>query len=248
MDDMKYFFELYESLPRQGPGDNESTRKAYSFLENIPLKPSILDIGCGSGMQTMELARISNGEIIALDNHQEFLDKIIEKAKSEDLGDNISCVNESMTDMDLKPESFDIIWSEGALYFFGFDKGLDQIHTLLKKDGYLVFTEAVLFKENLPDEVHDIWKDEYPDVGNIEKNLKLIKKHHFRIINHFTLPKKSWFTHFYDPMKVEIKRLKEKYKDNSSALEIFDISEQEIDIYNRNSDCFGYEFFIAQKI
>jgi len=33
-----------------------------------------VDIGCGPGMQTLELARISGGRIVAVDNHQPFLD------------------------------------------------------------------------------------------------------------------------------------------------------------------------------
>lgn len=59
MEGMEYFYELYTGLPRGGSGDNISTRKAYSMLKNIPAEPLILDIGCGPGMQTLELARIS---------------------------------------------------------------------------------------------------------------------------------------------------------------------------------------------
>jgi len=80
---MKYFFELYESLPRQGPGNNKSTEKAFQLLKNIPSTPKILDIGCGRGMQTIELAKLSNGIVTALDNHQPFLDLISEDAKKE---------------------------------------------------------------------------------------------------------------------------------------------------------------------
>ena len=244
---MKYFFELYESLPRQGPGDNKSTKKAFQILKNIPSTPKILDIGCGRGMQTIELAKLSNGIVTALDNHQPFLDMISKDAKKEGLENRIICKNQSMLEMTFNEESFDIIWSEGALYFFGFEKGLDKLYSLLKKEGCLVFTEAVLFKEDIPDEVWDLWKDEYPDVGNIDKNLNLIKDNNFKLIDHFTLPKSSWFTYFYDPMKKEIKMLKEKYKDNIEALEIFNVSEHEIGMYDKYSDYFGYEFFIMKK-
>ncbi len=244
---MKYFFELYESLPRQGPGDNKSTEKAFQLLKNIPSTPKILDIGCGRGMQTIELAKLSNGIVTALDNHQPFLDLTSEDAKKEGVENRIICKNQSMFEMTFNEESFDIIWSEGALYFFGFEKGLDKLYFLLKKEGCLVFTEAVLFKEDIPDEVWDLWKDEYPDVGNVDKNLNLIKDNNFKLIDHFTLPKSSWFTHFYAPMKKEIKRLKEKYKDNTEALEIFNVSEHEIGMYDKYSDYFGYEFFIMKK-
>jgi ubiquinone/menaquinone biosynthesis C-methylase UbiE len=244
---MKYFYELYESLPRQGPGDNKNTSIAFNLLRDIPSEPKILDIGCGRGMQTIKLAKISNGNIIAIDTHQPFLDMLSKDAKNEGISNRIICKNKSMLEMDFKKESFDIIWSEGALYFFGFSKGLKSIFPLLKKGGYLVFTEAVLFKDNLPDEVWVLWKDEYPEVGNVEKNLKLIRECNYYLINHFTLPKTSWFTHFYLPMKKEIKRLKDKYKENQEALDTFNLCYDEIKIYDKYSDYFGYEFFITQK-
>ena len=244
---MKYFYELYESIPRQGPGDNKSTVRAFYLLNNLPPEPKILDIGCGRGMQTIKLAQISNGSIIALDNHQPFLDMLYEDAKNEGVSNKIICKNESMLEMDFKNESFDIIWSEGALYAFGFDKGLKSIYPILKKGGYLVFTEAVLFKENLPKEAWDFWKDEYPVVGSIEKNLRLIKESNYNLIENFSLPKTSWFTYFYTPMIKEIKRLKEKYKENKEALDTLNFCDIEIKVYDKYSDYFGYEFFIMKK-
>jgi hypothetical protein len=52
----KIFWELHNALPRECPGDNESTRKAYLMLEGLPENSRILDIGCGPSMQTIELA------------------------------------------------------------------------------------------------------------------------------------------------------------------------------------------------
>ena len=39
----------------------EHTRKAFALLPAID-RPRILDIGCGRGLQTMELARLSGGD------------------------------------------------------------------------------------------------------------------------------------------------------------------------------------------
>lgn len=72
MDAMQYFYELYTGLPRGGPGDNNSTRKSFSYMKELPLKPLFLNIGCGPGMQTIEIAKLSRGTIIALDNYQHF--------------------------------------------------------------------------------------------------------------------------------------------------------------------------------
>lgn len=71
---MNIFFEIHQNLPREAPGDNASTRQAFSLLTNVPPQPKILDIGCGPGMQTIELAKLTNGQITAVDTHQPYLD------------------------------------------------------------------------------------------------------------------------------------------------------------------------------
>ena len=69
---MDFFFEIHKDLPREGPGDTESTRKAFRKLAGLPEKPQILDIGCGPGAQTMDLALFSEGIIYAVDTPQPF--------------------------------------------------------------------------------------------------------------------------------------------------------------------------------
>jgi ubiquinone/menaquinone biosynthesis C-methylase UbiE len=115
-DQLKYFFEVYGTLPQAGPGDDASTAQAYKMIKGLPAGPNILDIGCGPGRQTLELARLSQGQIIALDNHQPFLDKINKDAAKTGLTQYITTVNQDMNKINFPAGSFDLIWSEGALY------------------------------------------------------------------------------------------------------------------------------------
>jgi SAM-dependent methyltransferase len=247
MEKMDYFYELYTGLPRGGPGDNESTRRAYNCMENLPSEPLILDIGCGPGMQTLELARISGGKIIAIDNHQGFLDILMRDAKAEKLDNQIEIRNQSMLEMDFKDRTFDIIWSEGALYFMGFQNGLKKCRQLLKDHGYLAVSEAIYLKKELPEEVVQYWESEYDDIDQIEDTIEQIKKERFDLISHFALPVSSWMNNYYDPLLERIIELEKKYKDNVTALEVFKNSRHEIDFYKKYSDFYGYEFFIMQK-
>ncbi len=57
-----------------------------------------------------------------------------------------------MLEMDFKDNSFDVIWSEGALYQMGFQNGLKKCYQLLKSGGYLAVTEGVLLTSNPPAE------------------------------------------------------------------------------------------------
>jgi 2-polyprenyl-3-methyl-5-hydroxy-6-metoxy-1,4-benzoquinol methylase len=51
------------------------TRQAFTSIPIID-HPLILDIGCGSGVQTVELARLSNGKITAIDIDRTALAKL----------------------------------------------------------------------------------------------------------------------------------------------------------------------------
>jgi len=115
------FFEIHKDLPREGSGRDEYTQKAFEMIPKIN-QPNILDIGCGPGLQTIKLAKMSNGKIIAIDIHQPYLDQLKQTAKKEKLLDRIDIVNKSMVDMDFPEEYFDIIWAEGSIFIIGFDK------------------------------------------------------------------------------------------------------------------------------
>ncbi|HEX8991856.1 MAG TPA: class I SAM-dependent methyltransferase [Anaerolineales bacterium] len=74
------FFEVHQSLPRVSPGDEQSTVRALAAMADLPTVPSILDIGCGPGAQTIALARHSQARITAVDRHQPFLDELARRA------------------------------------------------------------------------------------------------------------------------------------------------------------------------
>jgi ubiquinone/menaquinone biosynthesis C-methylase UbiE len=244
---MEYLYELCEALPRCGPGDNTSTWRAYNAIPKPPDKPFILDIGCGSGMQTLELARISKGKIIALDNHQGFLDILMKKAKDEGVEDRIIPKNASMLEMDFDEDTFDIIWSEGALYFMGFQNGLKRCQQLLRSNGYLAVTELEYLTPNPPLRVTQYFENEYPDIKDVKGKIELIRNEGFSLVSNFTLPESAWFDNYYTPIEKELPRLNKKYQGNKIALGVFEGFQNEISFYKKYSKFYGYEFFIMQK-
>jgi SAM-dependent methyltransferase len=131
------FWDLHSGLPREGPGNNESTRRAFLMLEALQGNPRILDVGCGPGMQTIELAR----QIDALDNHQPLLDELERRAKDEGVRERINIVNGDMFALNYEDNSFDLVWCEGAIFIIGFEKGLREWRRLLTDNGYLGVSE-----------------------------------------------------------------------------------------------------------
>jgi len=240
------FFEIHSSLPREGPGDNASTRKAYLMLPDLPEKPRILDVGCGPGMQTIELARLSNGRIDALDNHQPFLDHLKKKAEEEDVSDRINIINGDMFALNYEDKSFDLIWSEGAIYIIGFEKGIREWRKLLTDKGYVVVSELSWLRPDPPEEVRKFFAEGYPGIKTINENLETIKKAGYRITNHFVLPDESWWNNYYIPIAAKIPSLRLKYRDDEEALAILDCEELEMEMFHKYSKYYGYVFYIMQ--
>lgn len=244
---MDIFFEIYKDLPQEGPGTNQSTIEALSSIPDLPKNPRVLDVGCGSGRQTLVLARETQGKIIALDNHQPYLDKLKQRAKSEGLLDIIRVENCSMSKLDFQKQYFDLIWAEGAIYSMGFREGLKSWKRFLRQNGFLAVTELSWLKENPPPEVKEFWKSEYPRMKTIKENLKTIKESGYILIKHFTLPKSAWWDNFYIPLEKRIGKLRGKYADNKDALKVLEKEQREIDLYRRYSDYYGYVFYIVKK-
>ncbi len=243
---MDIFFEIHKDLPREGPGDNRSTQKALALMQNLPYHPQILDIGCGPGLQTLELARRTTGKIVAVDTHQPFLDTLQQRAQAAGLSERISLENASMFALTYQPNSFDALWSEGAIYIIGFEKGLREWRPLLKPGGYVAVTEISWLKPNPPQEVLSYWMADYPDMQSIDANLSRLRAAGYREIDHFTLPTSSWWDDYYTPIQARLPMLRQKYQGDAEAKEILNATEKEIAMYQKYSEWYGYVFYVMQ--
>jgi cyclopropane fatty-acyl-phospholipid synthase-like methyltransferase len=64
--DVNLICEYFSQLERQGPGSPEMTVKALSFTDNLTAESQILDLGCGTGGQTMVLAQHTLGTVTGI--------------------------------------------------------------------------------------------------------------------------------------------------------------------------------------
>ena len=124
------------------------TRRAFHLLPKMD-KPRILDIGCGAGTPTIELSRLSNGEIVGIDIDQEALDKFNQKIEKEGLSDRIKAMNQSIYNTSFPDESFDVLWDEGAVHIVNPKKSFKECNRILKLNGYFVLGEGNKWLNNV---------------------------------------------------------------------------------------------------
>lgn len=217
------------------------------MLTDLPEKPRLLDVGCGPGMQTIELAKISNAEITALDFNQAFLDELAIHAKAEGVSEKIKIIQGDMTNLGFEEKSFNVIWCEGAIFIIGFEKGLREWRRFLADKGYIALTEMCWIDPNPPKEVKDYLTKVYPPIKTVKENLQIIKDAGYQIVGYFVLPESSWWEHYYLPILSKLPGLKKKYQGNSEALATIAAEEEEIEMFRKYSKHYGYVFYVLQK-
>ena len=116
---------------------NKYTIEAFQKLPKLE-KPRILDIGCGSGVPTMELAKLSDGEIIGIDIDQELLDILSKKIEQEGLTNRVKAIKCSLLDIKFPDNSFDIVWAEGSITTLGVERSLKGWNRLIKPKIYSI--------------------------------------------------------------------------------------------------------------
>ena len=222
------------------------TREAFQMLPKLD-KPRILDIGCGSGGPTLELARLSQGEIIGLDIDQPSLDRLARKIEQAGLSDRVRAVNCSMLNMDFANESFDIIWAEGSTFVIGFEKALKEWRRFLKPEGFLVAHEMTWARPAPPQEVYNYWKGiAASGIRTVTEYLEQIPACGCDVVGYFTLPEDVWWIEYYGPLQNRIQELRPKYISDSNALEVFNKEQHEIDLSRKYHQWYSSTFFVMQ--
>jgi ubiquinone/menaquinone biosynthesis C-methylase UbiE len=204
-------------------------------------------------MQTIELAKLSGGQIEAVDFHQPFLDELSAAAQKAGVSNQIHTVRGDMFKLQYPKESFDLVWCEGAIFIIGFERGLREWQPLLRRGGYLVVSELSWFnKADAPSEVKAYLAEMYAGLENssantIEENLETAKRLSYMVVGSFKLPSSSWWDNYYLPIQAKLPQLRAKHQSYPDAMAYLDGEEREMEKFRRYSDYYGYAFYVLKK-
>jgi SAM-dependent methyltransferase len=246
--DFNLICEYFSLIERQGPGSSDTTIKALNFIDNLTAQSAIVDLGCGTGGQTMTLAQVLEGDIIGIDLFPGFVDKFNENAATLNVQHRIKAIVGSMDNLPFEPESLDLIWSEGAIYNIGFERGINEWRSYLKKGAYIAVSEASWFSNERPVEIQAFWEEAYPEIDTISAKIEQIQKAGYIPIATFCLPENCWTKNFYEPQVLAQEQFLKKYSDNRTARELIANERREAALYEKYKEYYGYVFYIAKKI
>ncbi len=248
MTELDLIIDLHRNSKKQLPGSESDTLKALGFLEfpaNKELK--IIDIGCGSGGQTITLAENLNGQITAVDLFPEFLTELNEKSQKLGLIKKIRTLEKSMDELPFRKGEFDLIWSEGAIYNIGFENGIKKWKDYLKEGGYLAVSEITWITSSRPKEIEEFWNEEYSEIDTAANKIKQLENNGYSLVGYFYLCQDSWIENYYKPMQVRFETFLHRNDYSELARKVISDNQFEIELYQKFKDYYSYGFYIARK-
>ena len=249
MNEMELLMELHRTNSRLGPGSDEATLRALELTGLDPSRPlNVADIGCGTGAQTITLAKVLHGKITAVDIFPEFLKELERRCSALQLISTVDMLDASMDELPFLPESLDLIWSEGAVYNMGFSEGISYWHRFLRLHGVLAVTEITWLTDHRPATLQRFWADVYPQMDTVGGKIQILESAGYEMLGHFTLSRDCWTKNYYQPLRASHKTFLERFPNNKTAGDIVKHDLEEMSLYEQFSDLYGYVFYVARKV
>ncbi|WP_072390925.1 class I SAM-dependent methyltransferase [Hyphomicrobium sp. CS1BSMeth3] len=236
-------FDFYAELPQQGPGRNSETLRVLSCIsDRLPPRPTIADLGCGTGRATLALASaLPDAAITAVDFSEVFCRRLRNEVARRGLADRVQVVEADMAAPPTARGSLDLLWSEGAAYNIGFENALSLWRPLLRSEGLAVISECTWLSEKRPAEVATFWATAYPAMGTRDENVSRATSAGYEIIDTHTLPAAAW-DDYYDPITEAIEAGRVAQLGPAFIAEL----EQERAIFAASEGSYGYVFYILK--
>ncbi|WP_207397619.1 SAM-dependent methyltransferase [Bremerella alba] len=238
--------DLFLGLERMAPGSLETTAKAFQVAAQDYDIEKIVEFGCGSGVSTIELARLSGAPIIGVDNCAPFLAQLKQKIAQAGLDQQIQVREQSMEVAWRKGTCFDLIWCEGSAYAIGLENALQRWRELLKPGGRIALSDLVWIDTDPDAEVQEYWQNQGVTLCYPNDTLALFSSQGYQVVDYFIFPESDW-QNYYQPLRARLPRWKAEYSYPENAGAIDQLFQEELRMYDQFKAQYGYAFFIAQR-
>lgn len=212
------FLTLYTDLAREGPGAPADLGWALSVAAT-PQLARICDAGCGSGADTVTLAKERpKAQIDAVDTIAQFVAAAQKRVAP--FGARVQVRQGDMASID---GPYDLIWCAGALYFLGVTEGLSKWRKALAPGGAVAFSEPCLLSR--PSAAARAFWAEYPQITDVAGIRARVGAAGYRVLGEQMQVGDAWEA-YYIPMARRIEKLRPQAR--GALAEALDEAEREI--------------------
>ncbi|TNE57973.1 MAG: class I SAM-dependent methyltransferase [Alphaproteobacteria bacterium] len=246
------FLDLHLRLPRQGPGGRADTEAALKLLPRLRKRASILDLGCGTGAQTFDLLALtekSKTRATAIDILPQALHKLVHRAEHLKIPENRLAIEQGdMEELDLQGETFDLVWSEGAIYVLGFQRGLELWQKHLAPGGHMVVSEWTWLTDTPSSGASAFWRENYPGAETIAGNIARAEAAGYACLGTHEMPATTWEKSYYAPMEQTINEMKKEFAPTDlAARRVLAEAEREIETFRKFGGEYTYVFYALER-
>jgi ubiquinone/menaquinone biosynthesis C-methylase UbiE len=186
----------------------------------------VLDAGCGSGVSSIELAKLADCKITCIDIDRGMLDLLRRKVAGEGLEERIEVIELSLFDMKFPDGSFDVILAEGSIYAIGFERGLKEWKRFLKAGGFIL--------------LHD-------SQAGIEQKIGTITASGYELQDYFLLGTDVWRDEYFTPLEGLVAEAGKRYAGEPGVIEAVKEAEWEIETFKNNPEENSSVCFVIRK-
>lgn len=235
---------LFGGLEHLGPGSNADTLHVLRLLPTRQFR-LVVDAGCGTGRQTIALAKELDTPVHALDTYEPFLTDLGRRAAEAGVGHLVRPHRVDMKDIPQSIRDIDLLWSEGAAYNIGFANALATWAPAIVPGGFAVVSELSWLKDQPPAAVAEFFRTGYPDMQSVPHNIAVAEGAGYELLATHTLPRQAWVDGYYGALGPRAQSLLDH---PDAAVRAFAAETvQEIEVFERSEDSYGYVFYVLRR-
>jgi SAM-dependent methyltransferase len=235
---------LFGGMEKLGPGGDAHTLHVLGLLPGSELHV-IVDAGCGTGRQTLVLARALGRRIQAIDTHAPFLDELARRSRKAGIGHLVRVLCMDMLHVPDLFRDIDLLWSEGAAYNVGFCHALETWAPAVKPGGFVVVSELSWLGERMPRAAAEFFASAYPEMQPVHENAARARGAGYEVLETYALPPEAWVEGYYELLEPRASALADH--PDASVRRLAAETLEEIGVFERSEESYGYVFYILRR-